>query len=78
MFRCPGNGFTLTGAGSGNGIECSNIRPQGVEVRNGTVCNFTTGIWMLDCDYLRISGVRAVGSADSGARQSIDEDSDMA
>lgn len=64
------NGFTLTGDGSGHGIVC-NAGRQGLEVRNGTVRSFNNGIWAVQCDYSRISGVRAVGNTSDGIVASV-------
>lgn len=54
------NGFTLTGDGSSSGIICSGF--QGLDIRNGTVTSFATGVRINQCPNSRVNGVQAIAN----------------
>lgn len=56
------NGFAIIGNGKGSGVRTENTPNewQGLEVRNGTVTNFTTGIQLGLAVASRIERVRAI------------------
>ncbi len=58
-------GFVLTGNGSGEGVSDPFPGHKGVVVRNGTVTNFQTGIFLAGVGS-RVEGVQAISNTGEG------------
>ncbi len=56
------NGFTITSNGSGAGITDGENNLENIVIRNGTIRNFTQGIWIDMSDGCRVESVTAINN----------------
>lgn len=59
-------GFVISGDGTGSGIKASTAGISGINIRNGTITNFATGISTLNATGVLIEEVRVIKNKGNG------------